>query len=347
MAEDIKPASYENCNKSVESRPISDQFIAGLGTVWLCELCKDYYSSLKNPLMFIELILANRKPKLNRPVYSSSGLPLAQTGNVTESTIKEIAPIQDMIEQQNQINELSPVQSLLVTGISYHTRCHDRLYKICFPASPSMTLDELNAAKKESDKMHYEANHCEYCKIARSDCKEYIIGGLRAMDLASKVRLCVGCIRLYDSMSEPGQLAFFSEVRPPKDQLTPEAYPPESCQLTSEVLAEIKDYKYEGLHYDSGKPRVDLVPSSLVLAVAKVCEFGIQKYAERNWEAGIAFTKLLGSAERHLLEWKDCRDVDPESGLNHLHHAAWNLMAIIELITTHPEMDDRPKKGKV
>jgi len=102
----------------------------------------------------------------------------------------------------------------------------------------------------------------------------------------------------------------------------------------------------EGLHNDVGKTRVDLVSPEAIIAIAEVMGFGCAKYAPRNWEKGINFTRLYGSALRHQIEWSARRDNDPESGLNHLKHALWNLAAIITYIERGmDEFDDRPEVG--
>ncbi len=103
-----------------------------------------------------------------------------------------------------------------------------------------------------------------------------------------------------------------------------------------------------GLHYDGGKPPLSLVPRAGVRAVAEVFAFGASKYAQHNWRQGILWSRILDSAYRHLTDFIDGYDLDPESGLNHLAHAAWNCFAILEYMETHPELDDRyapPSEG--
>lgn len=67
-----------------------------------------------------------------------------------------------------------------------------------------------------------------------------------------------------------------------------------------------------------------------IAEVARVSEFGAQKYAWANWQfvdAGVErYTEALG---RHLLE---TNPVDPESNLLHAAHTAWNAMARLELM---------------
>ena len=78
----------------------------------------------------------------------------------------------------------------------------------------------------------------------------------------------------------------------------------------------------EGRKDDSGKPRWDLLPFDALDDVAMVLAYGEAKYAPRNWEKGMAWGRLLAAALRHLAAWAAGRDVDDESGLPHLSHAA-------------------------
>lgn len=89
-----------------------------------------------------------------------------------------------------------------------------------------------------------------------------------------------------------------------------------------------------GAHLDAGKPRAGLVLMSFgnaLMEVSKVGSFGAQKYTPRGWlqvENGVE--RYLDSAFRHLLRM-ETEPLDPQSGLSHLSHAAWNLLASLEL----------------
>jgi hypothetical protein len=95
---------------------------------------------------------------------------------------------------------------------------------------------------------------------------------------------------------------------------------------------------------DTGKLPIHLVPPSAILAMAEVLEMGAKKYAERNWEKGMSYSRCYNSAMRHLLAWHDGQDLDPESNLNHLKHVLTNIAFLIEYLNTHTELDDRPEK---
>jgi len=100
-----------------------------------------------------------------------------------------------------------------------------------------------------------------------------------------------------------------------------------------------------GLRYNTDKNPVELVPPSLILAVGEVFGEGAKKYAPRNWERGMAWTKVYGCLMRHILKWASPfhSDIDEESGKTHLAHAATNIAMLIEYTLTCPELDDRVK----
>ncbi len=99
----------------------------------------------------------------------------------------------------------------------------------------------------------------------------------------------------------------------------------------------------EGKKDDSQKIRVDLLPVSALLGRASVLTFGARKYGDRNWENGIAWSRCYGAALRHLYAWWDGQDLDEETGLSHLCHAAAEIDFLIEFASTHRELDDRPR----
>lgn len=102
--------------------------------------------------------------------------------------------------------------------------------------------------------------------------------------------------------------------------------------------------KHEGLRYNSGKLRYDLLPQRPIKEIVKVLTAGAEKYAPRNWEKGLNWMGVLASLKRHISEFESGKDFDKETGLYHLAHAACNALFILEYYKTHPELDDRPHK---
>lgn len=96
--------------------------------------------------------------------------------------------------------------------------------------------------------------------------------------------------------------------------------------------------------HDQLKPDLSLLSSAAILELAKVLDFGAKKYAEHNWRKGFTLNRPYSAAMRHMLAWNAGETTDPESGLNHLAHAMCNLMFLLELQQTRPELDNRYKK---
>lgn len=71
-------------------------------------------------------------------------------------------------------------------------------------------------------------------------------------------------------------------------------------------------------------------------SVADVSRYGKEKYdteyAGQNWtKVDGAEGRYLDAALRHLTAHSSGESVDPESGRRHLAHAAWNVLAVLEL----------------
>lgn len=96
-----------------------------------------------------------------------------------------------------------------------------------------------------------------------------------------------------------------------------------------------------GIKHDNGKPKLHLIPKEAMEMMAQALEYGANKYGKRNFEAGIAYTRLLDAALRHLYKWAHKEDFDEESGLNHISHAMSNLAMLAYMIKNKPDMDDR------
>lgn len=94
-------------------------------------------------------------------------------------------------------------------------------------------------------------------------------------------------------------------------------------------------------HYDEEKPRLELLPSEAMEEIAKVLSYGAEKYSDDNWLQGMPWMKLIGSTLRHIFAWARREEVDPESQLLHLAHAACNLLFVITYIKLGIGTDNR------
>jgi hypothetical protein len=97
-----------------------------------------------------------------------------------------------------------------------------------------------------------------------------------------------------------------------------------------------------GLRYDQGKLRYDLLPADGLEELVRVFTVGAAKYADRNWELGMDWSRVFGSLMRHCWKFWRGEEIDPETGCHHMAHAAWNAMALVTYSTRKIGKDDRP-----
>lgn len=105
--------------------------------------------------------------------------------------------------------------------------------------------------------------------------------------------------------------------------------------MTSPPLPEeLIDQHTPGAKLDSGKQRAHLVLGGFPRAlqeVVRVGTYGSQKYTDNGWKVVPNATSRYSDALwRHLLEDAKGLQLDEESGLQHLAHAAWNILALLE-----------------
>lgn len=89
-----------------------------------------------------------------------------------------------------------------------------------------------------------------------------------------------------------------------------------------------------------------LLYGAFLTLLAQVCGWGAGKYAPRNWERGYEWSASYSALQRHLTAWWGREEIDPESGLSHLGHAAWHCMVLFAFSRHYPEFDDRSTLGQ-
>jgi len=104
----------------------------------------------------------------------------------------------------------------------------------------------------------------------------------------------------------------------------------------------------EGTKYDSGKLRLDLIPPEIIQVLGEIFTFGCERYGEGNWAKGLSENRLIAAARRHDLAFAQGEEMDPDSGLPHLAHAAWNLL-IAQTLRERNKAENKscPKIGDV
>ena len=83
---------------------------------------------------------------------------------------------------------------------------------------------------------------------------------------------------------------------------------------------------------DLNKPKLSLVPTEIINCIARVREYGTEKYHDpENWKR-VEKERYVDAMFRHLLSYvNDNNSKDEESGLPHLWHIACNVAFLCEL----------------
>jgi hypothetical protein len=88
----------------------------------------------------------------------------------------------------------------------------------------------------------------------------------------------------------------------------------------------------QSIKADAGKPRLSLVPPEIIKDIARVREYGLQKYGESESWRRVEPERYRDAMFRHLLAYiADPASVDEESGLPHLWHLACNVAFLCEM----------------
>jgi len=108
-----------------------------------------------------------------------------------------------------------------------------------------------------------------------------------------------------------------------------------------------------GVKNDIGKVRLELIPPELLFAVGDILTFGANKYADRNWENGMKWSRVFGALMRHMWSWWGGKaptsksflfgELDSETGRSHLWHAGCCLAFLIAYEERGIGEDDRSK----
>ena len=100
-----------------------------------------------------------------------------------------------------------------------------------------------------------------------------------------------------------------------------------------------------GAKLDAGKPPVfqgliDYFPRAC-MAVAEVSAVGAKKYAWKSWQhVPNALERYSDALGRHLLYEAAGQELDQDTGLLHKAHAAWNALAVLEMVLREKEKNE-------
>lgn len=82
--------------------------------------------------------------------------------------------------------------------------------------------------------------------------------------------------------------------------------------------------------HNTGKVDLTLLPPRALEELAKVLEFGANKYTRDGWKKGMPYSVCMASCMRHCFEILKGNWLDDESKLPHAAHAMCNLVFILE-----------------
>lgn len=96
------------------------------------------------------------------------------------------------------------------------------------------------------------------------------------------------------------------------------------------------------------KPQeLSAIDPAALMRVAEVAGFGARKYAKFNYLKGFDWSLAYDANQRHLHDFWNGVDVDPESGLPHLAHAAWQSLALLSFYERGLGTDDRYSSSEI
>lgn len=103
---------------------------------------------------------------------------------------------------------------------------------------------------------------------------------------------------------------------------------------------------------DADKVRMELIPPELMVAAGSILTFGAKKYDDRNWEKGMAWSRVFGALMRHMWAWWGGKgststnfifgDLDEETKFSHLWHAVFCIAVLATYEMRGSGEDDRP-----
>lgn len=108
-----------------------------------------------------------------------------------------------------------------------------------------------------------------------------------------------------------------------------------------QMLEEVRVTSQTGGQKGQKLARLGSLDPKALMEVAKVAGFGEQKYSRLNYLKGYDWSLSYDACQRHLHAYWSGEDLDPESGLPHLAHAAWHCLAQLAFMIHGLGTDDR------
>lgn len=97
---------------------------------------------------------------------------------------------------------------------------------------------------------------------------------------------------------------------------------------------------------DQKDVQLHALPWEALGPLGRVYSHGAVKYADYNFRKGYAWSLSFDAMLRHLFAFWSGEDIDPESGLPHISHAAWHALTLSLFSEANKGTDDRPRERK-
>lgn len=111
--------------------------------------------------------------------------------------------------------------------------------------------------------------------------------------------------------------------------------------IVSSYEKEAPDCPTENHKQTQGKLKLNLIPPEAQVSIAKVREFGANKYKDAwAWKKVVKPEDLVEAAKRHLLKIDLGEYIDSESGFLHIEHALTSLAMAIQIIKERGQNGD-------
>lgn len=119
--------------------------------------------------------------------------------------------------------------------------------------------------------------------------------------------------------------------------------PKATCSVQMAAYKPLPDLS-KGVKIDQDKLKWHLLPYDAISELVGVFTVGSRKYEERNWEKGMAWSRVFNSTQRHLTDWFQKRETfDPDgTGLRNIAQATWGCLVLLAWELRGAGEDDRP-----
>lgn len=95
------------------------------------------------------------------------------------------------------------------------------------------------------------------------------------------------------------------------------------------------------------KVPMSTVPATVLMELGLAMMEGARKYGRHNYRvAGVRSSVYYDAAMRHLMDWWEGEDTDPDSGLSHVTKAIASLTVLRDSMIKENWTDDRPRRNE-